>query len=135
LGARVEVDLDIYTFDIDIAAHVSNITYVRWLEIGRLQLLREIGLPVEQLVASGIAPVLTHTEITYRRALVLGDPVRLAVWVDELRAASARLGFEITSGEHLVATARQKGLFVNLDTGRPHRLAGEMRARFEPYLG
>jgi acyl-ACP thioesterase len=33
----VEIDLDIYTFDIDFAGHVSNITYIRWLEIGRLQ--------------------------------------------------------------------------------------------------
>jgi acyl-CoA thioesterase FadM len=53
----VELDLEIYTFDIDFAAHVSNIAYIRWLEIARLQLLIDIGLPTDELMARGVAPV------------------------------------------------------------------------------
>ncbi len=133
-GRRVELDLDVHTFDIDFAGHVSNISYLRWLEIGRLALLRDAGAPIEVLVAAGTAPVLTRTEIDYRRPLHLGDPVHLALWLVELRGASATLGFEITTGEHLAATARQVGLFVDLATGRPRRMAPEVRAAFARYL-
>ena len=131
---RVELDLEIYTFDIDFAGHVSNITYIRWLEIGRLRLLDDAGLPVSALLEQGLAPVLARTEIDYRSALRLGDPVHLSMWMEELRAASATMRCEVTSGPRLVATARQTGLFVRTATGRPHRLAPELRACFEPFV-
>ena len=135
MGERtVELDLEIFTFDIDFAGHVSNITYIRWLEIGRLQLLTDAGLPVTDLLAQGLAPVLTRTEIDYRWPLRLGDPVHLSLWMEELRAASATLQFLIASGGRTVATARQAGLFVGAATGRPHRLPPDVRARFEPWV-
>jgi acyl-CoA thioester hydrolase len=130
----VELDLEIYTFDIDFAAHVSNITYIRWLEIARLQLLVDIGIPTPDLLERGVAPVLIRTEIDYRSPLVLGDPVHVSLWLTELRAASATLEFAITSGERLAATAVQRGLFVDLATGRPSRLTPDDRRRFEPYV-
>jgi acyl-CoA thioester hydrolase len=130
----VELDLEIFTFDIDFAGHVSNIAYIRWLEIGRLRLLADAGLPVPALLEQGLAPVLTRTEIDYRWPLRLGDPVHLSLWMEALRAASATLRFEITSGTRTVATARQVGLFVHTGSGRPHRLPPEVRARFEPYV-
>jgi acyl-CoA thioester hydrolase len=130
----VELDLEIYTFDIDFAAHVSNITYIRWLEIARLQLLIDIGLPTDELMARGVAPVLIRTEIDYRSPLVLGDPVHVSLWLTELRAASASLEFAITSGDRLVATAVQRGLFVSTESGRPRRLTGDDRARFASYV-
>ena len=135
MGHRtVELDLEIYTFDIDFAQHVSNITYIRWLEMGRLQFLADAGLPVTDQLERGLAPVLTRTEIDYRSPLRLGDPVHLTLWVEELRAASATLGFEIMSGSRTVARARQAGLFVRVASGRPHRLAPDERDRLAPFV-
>jgi acyl-CoA thioester hydrolase len=135
MGDRtVELDLEIFTFDIDFAGHVSNIAYIRWLEIGRLRLLADAGLPITALLEQGLAPVLTRTEIDYRSPLRLGDAVHLSLWMEELRAASATLRFEITAGARLAASARQIGLFVSTATGRPRRLAPEVRARFEPFV-
>ena len=130
----VELDLEIYTFDIDFAAHVSNITYIRWLEIARLQLLVDAGVPTTDLLERGVAPVLIRTEIDYRSPLVLGDPVHVSLWLTELRAASATLEFTVTSGDRLAATAVQRGLFVSTESGKPRRLTPDDRARFAPYL-
>jgi acyl-CoA thioester hydrolase len=130
----VEIDLDVYTFDIDFAGHVSNIAYLRWLEIARLRLLEEVGSPTEQLVARGLAPVLVRTEIDYRSPLVLGDPVHVSLWLTELRAASATLAFEVASASRVAATAVQRGLFVDLASGRPRRLPVGVRDRLAPYL-
>jgi acyl-CoA thioester hydrolase len=130
----VELDLDIYTFDIDFAGHVSNITYIRWLEIGRLQLLVDAGIPTPELLAEGLAPLLVHTEIDYRMPLKLGDPVHMSLDLAELRAASAAIDFRITSNGRLAAAARQLGIFVRLTTGKPARITPDRRARFAPYL-
>ena len=130
----VEIDLDIYTFDIDFAGHVSNITYIRWLEIGRLQLLADVGFRTHELLEAGLAPVVIRTEIDYRLPLKLGDPVHMSLDLVELRSASATIDFRITSNGRLAAAARQLGIFVRLDTGKPARITPERRARFAPYL-
>jgi acyl-CoA thioester hydrolase len=130
----VEIDLDIYTFDIDFAGHVSNITYIRWLEIGRIQLLNDVGFQTHDVLESGLAPIVIRTEIDYRLPLNLGDPVHMSLDLVELRAASATIDFRITSDGKLVAAARQLGLFVNRDTGKPSRVSQEFRDRFSPYL-
>ncbi|TMM11024.1 MAG: acyl-CoA thioesterase [Actinobacteria bacterium] len=128
------MDLDIYTFDIDFAGHVSNISYIRWLEIGRIQLLADIGYRTHELLEAGLAPLIIRTEIDYRVPLKLGNPVHMSLDLSELRAASATIDFRITTDGQLAATARQLGLFVNLDTGKPARVSRELRERFSHYL-
>jgi len=132
---KVEFALEIYTFQIDFANHVSNIVYIEWMEIGRTKLLEAVGLPIDQLTREGIAPVLAGTEIAYKEALYLGDRVRAEVWLSELRRASARLAFRFyKDGDVLAAAGSQKGLFIHLDSKRPYRMDDAMRARFLPYL-
>jgi acyl-CoA thioesterase FadM len=75
-----------------------------------------------------------RTEIDYRLPLKLGDPVHMSLDLLELRAASATIDFRITSSGRLAAAARQLGLFVNRDTGKPSRVSPEFRERFSPYL-
>src|SRR5437879_12182558 len=115
----VEIDLDIYTFDIDFAGHVSNITYIRWLEIGRIQLLADVGFRTHELLEAGLAPVVIRTEIDYRLPLKLGDPVHISLDLVELRAASATIDFRIPSAGNLAADAGLLGLFLSLDQGHP----------------
>ena len=40
----------VYTFDIDFAGIVSNIVYLRWSEIWRIEFLKRIGLTVEEMM-------------------------------------------------------------------------------------
>lgn len=128
------IALEVYTFDIDFAGHVSNITYIRWLEIGRLRLLDAAGWPVTEALARGVVPILASTEIRYRRPIKLGDAVRLDVSIAELGRASATMQFTVWAEQHAAATATQKGLFVDAATGRPHRLTEAERATFRPFV-
>ena len=132
---QISFDLEIYTYQIDFAHHVSNITYIQWMEIGRSKLLEAVGLPVPQIAQQGFLPVLVHTEIFYKQPLYLGDRVGLNLWLSELRGASARIEFRFYNGEEiLVAMGNQKGLFVDPNTQRPRRLEPHQRKLFEPYL-
>ncbi|MCS6813462.1 MAG: acyl-CoA thioesterase [Cyanobacteria bacterium] len=132
---KLTLELPIYTYDIDFAGHVSNIAYIRWMEIGRLHLLETIGLPVHELAHRGFTPVLSHTAITYTMPLFLGDTVHLDLWLSELKRASAEIQFRFYNSQHdLVASGQQGGLFVSLEDQKPHRLSLEERARFEPYV-
>jgi len=61
--------MPICTFQIDFARHVSNIVYVQWMEIGRLLLLKAVGLPVERAAESGAVPIIVETAISYKNPL------------------------------------------------------------------
>lgn len=134
-GAPVVYELSVYTYQIDYMRHVNNTVYIQWMEIGRLALLEAAGMPVSQLAQSGVFPILVETSIRYLKPVVLGDSVRAEVWVSELSQASAWIGFRFVNqrGE-VVATGKQRGLFVHVESGRPKRIDAETRAKFRPFL-
>lgn len=133
---KIVLELPIYTFQIDFSRHVSNIIYIQWMEMARLRLLEEGGLAAHHAASEhGIVPVLTTTEISYRMPLYLGDTVRVEAWLSELKRVSACIELRIYRGDGaLAATGRQRGLFVSLETQRPHRLPPALRSGFERFL-
>jgi acyl-CoA thioester hydrolase len=78
--------------------------------------------------------VLVSTEIAYKKPLVLGDKVRVELWLSDLQNVSATLEFRFFKGDDLAAVGKQRGLFINTVTTRPYRLQPDDRVRFEPYL-
>lgn len=125
----------VHTFQIDFNRHVSNIVYVQWMEIGRLKLLQAIGMPVEKIDVIGFLPVLVETQITYKRPLYMGDTVEIEVWLSELSGVHAWMEFRFTKvGGDLAAMGRQKGVFVEVKSGRPKRMNESERALFLRYL-
>jgi acyl-CoA thioester hydrolase len=132
---RIRLELQIYPFQIDYMRHVSNIVYVQWMEVGRCLLLEAAGLPIAQTGGQGFVPVLVETQISYKKPLRLGDSVLAEVWLSELSQASAWMDFAFRNGAgEVAATGRQRGLFVDLESGRPRRMPPEDRARFERFL-
>ncbi len=132
---KIEYIKPIYTYEIDFGQHVSNIAYVQWMEVGRLKLLEEVGLPVHEVKLKGFVPALIRTEIRYKKPLFIGDEVRVVLWISELKNASATMRFEFYNQlNDIVAEGEQVGLFIKVDSQRPHKLSASDRARFEPYV-
>ncbi|HEY0526757.1 MAG TPA: thioesterase family protein [Stellaceae bacterium] len=121
----------IRTYDIDYAGIVSNITYIRWLEDLRLELL-ERAYPLGRLVADGLGPVLLETRIVYRDALTLFDRPEGRMRVETVERVRWVVAAEFTTGDggRIHATARQTGIFVHLATRRPAPVPEELRALF-----
>jgi acyl-CoA thioester hydrolase len=132
---QIEIIQPVYTFQIDFAQHVSNIVYIQWMEIARLKLLEEAGLPVDLIQKHGFVPTLTRTEIRYHKPLFLGDKVRVVLWISELKRISATLKFHFfNQDDELVSEGSQVALFIRLADQKPYRLPPEERIRFEQYL-
>jgi len=131
----ITIEPQIYTYDIDSNHHVSNITYIKWMEIGRIKLLEEIGMPIHEIEKQGFAPALTRTEITYKKPLYLGDKVRVDLYLTKLRKTSACMKFKFVKDEdEVVAEGEKDGVFFTLDTKRVYRLSDEQRQLFAIYL-
>lgn len=126
----------IYTYHIDFVGHVNNIIYIQWMENGRMHFLDAIGFPATQLDSQeGIVPILTDTQITYKRPYFLGDEVHVEMWVSKMNNASALMEFRFFNQKNeLCATGQQKGLFIDRKSMRPKRISPEHRIAFEKFL-
>jgi acyl-CoA thioester hydrolase len=131
---KVVFDLPVYTYQIDFAGHVSNIVYVRWMEIARAKLLEAAGRPVAKLAEEGVVPVLAATHIEYKSPVLLGDRVRAEIWISQLKGATARIEVRFFNSEGaLAATGWHRGVFVDRETKKPLRVPPGLRAALEPY--
>lgn len=133
---KAQIEFEVYTFHIDFSGHVSNIAYVQWMEVTRLKLLEAAGSSVAEMAdQKGVIPVLTETQISYRKALYFGDRVRVDAWFSEIRPASAWVEYRFyNQSDELAASGRQKGVYLHRDSLRPYRLTSEERAKLEPYF-
>jgi acyl-CoA thioester hydrolase len=132
---KLNIDLSIYTFDIDFAGHVGNNVYLQWVEMGRCKFLEAVGFPIQTAIARGIAPVIANMNIAYKKPLYLGDTVSLDIWLSKLEKVTHIIEFRFYNGDGiLAATGHQKGVFVDAKTLRPSALATDIRDLFLPYL-
>ena len=126
----------IYTYHIDFVGHVNNIIYIQWMENGRMRLLEAMGIPPVELAAEdGVVPILTETNIQYKKPFFLNNAVKVELWISKLNNASAIMEFRfINEDNELCASGQQKGLFINRKTMRPARLNEKYRKAFELFL-
>ncbi len=122
----ITLPITVKTYDIDYAAIVHNAVYIRWLEDLRTLVLAN-DYPIEEMVADGITPILTRTEIDYRVPVRLGDAVVGQMWVAKLERTRWTIQSEMHVGETLTTTSRQFGYFASLENGRPIRIPHRLK--------
>jgi len=111
-------------FDTDCGGVVSNIAYLRFIEIARTHLAEELGLALVEMVQKQTYPVVVRTEINYRRAAKLGDRLVIEGWLDCVERARFWCAFRITRREDntLIAECRQMLALIEMPTGKLLRL-------------
>ena len=126
----IERPIVVRTYDIDFANIVHNIVYFRWLEDLRSEILTDV-LPIDEILTTGISPILTASAIEYKWPVRIGDAAVGRMWVAELSRTRWTLAAEIVVGERICAAARQSGYFAELKTLRPVRVPERLRQAWE----
>src|SRR5438128_12353970 len=93
---RIRTEVQVMFFDTDCGGVVSNIEYLRFIEIARTQLAEELGLPLAEMAKTQRYPVVVRTEIDYRRAAKLGDRLVIGGWLDRLPRVRLSYALRIT---------------------------------------
>jgi YbgC/YbaW family acyl-CoA thioester hydrolase len=117
---RIRTEVQVMFFDTDCGGVVSNIAYLRFIEIARTLLAQELGLPLAEMVKTQKYPVVVRTEIDYRRAAKLGDRLVIDGWLDDLQRARFWCAFRITRplDEALIAECRQTLALVEMPAAK-----------------
>jgi YbgC/YbaW family acyl-CoA thioester hydrolase len=107
-------------FDTDCGGVVSNIAYLRFIEIARTYLAQELGLALVDMAEKQTYPVVVRTEIDYRRAARLGDRLVIEGWLHQIERARFWCAFRITRAEDdsLIADCRQMLALIEMPTGK-----------------
>jgi len=111
-------------FDTDCGGVVSNIAYLRFIEIARTHLAEKLGLGLVEMAEKQTYPVVVRTEIDYRRAAKLGDRLIIEGWLDQVDRARFWCGFQITRPKDnmLIAKCRQMLALIEMPSGKLLRL-------------
>lgn len=113
----VETDFIVTTYDIDIAGHLNNVVYVRWLEDLR-RVLFDKHYPVKNLLGQNLYPVIASTNIKYKRRIKLFDKPKGFMWLEKINKVIIYLSSEFVVGDSIAAIAEQKCVIYNLETNQ-----------------
>lgn len=125
----------IYTYQIDFIGHVNNIVYVQWLENARIKLIEAMGLTITKIAQEDeILPIITETDIKYKKPFYLSNEVHVEVWVSDMFNISSNFRFRfLNEKEEVCAVAQQKVLFIDKATQRPSRKIVKYKENFERF--
>jgi|ERR1051326_795418 YbgC/YbaW family acyl-CoA thioester hydrolase len=121
---QIRTEVQVMFFDTDCGGVVSNIAYLRFIEIARTHLAEELGLALREMAEKQTYPVVVRTEINYRRAAKLGDHLVIEGWLDQVQRARFWCAFRIIRSEDntLIAECRQMLALIEMRTGNLLRL-------------
>jgi acyl-CoA thioester hydrolase len=126
----------VYWEDTDASGLVYHTSYIRFMERGRTELLRGLGLGQRALLAGEAGKplffVVRAMEIDFRRPATLDDLLVVETRVAEIGGASVSIDQQVTRDGELLIGARVK--VVCVEGGRARRLRPHLRGKFEKAL-
>lgn len=115
-----ETKVDVRYAETDQMGVVYHANYVIWMEVGRTQLLKDIGFNYADLEKDGyLSPVLS-VHVQYKTPVRYGQTATIRTWVKEHTRVRTTYGYEIVHEDGTVAvTAESSHTVVKKDTFRP----------------
>jgi len=130
---NIDMPITVKTYDIDFMGIVSNISYVRWMEDLRLKFL-EVHYSLQKLMADMIVPILSHTQIDYKKPVRIHDAVIGSIWMEKYDSSGWIANMEFTVNGKVVATGAQGGVFINIATMKRSDPPENMKKKYEEAL-
>ncbi len=124
---QIEHEVTVMFYDTDCAGVVHNIAYLRFIEEARTIMAGKMGMPLRQMVETGLYPVVLRTEIDYRSPGKLGDNLFVSGGVSELGRVRFWVSFKIIRPEDdaVLITCRQSLALIRMPGGKAERLPKE----------
>jgi len=121
---RFVYDCGLRWSDLDAYGHVNNARFLTLYEEARVALIF-VGAKEAGFDSFEEGVVISRHEIDYLRPIDYGDPVRIELWVEELKVSRFTVAYEMYDGDVLASRARSILVPYDLQKGRPRRLTSE----------
>lgn len=115
-----EKEIEIRYAETDQMGVVYHANYVIWLEIGRTQLIRDLGFSVTAFEEAGYVSPVMNVNISYKASLRYGNPAIVKTWVKSQDKLRTVYGYEILHEDGTIAaTATTEHIIVKKENFRP----------------
>ena len=113
----IELQLAVNTYDIDVAGHVNNIVYIRWLEDLRNELFSQV-YDLQKLLEVNHYLVVASCEMKYKKTIKLFDKPIGKIHLHSYLHGVIVFKAEIEIDNHIAFMATQKCVLMNLDNNK-----------------
>ena len=130
LGEPARIRLKVRHYEIDEYGHVNHAHYVHYFEVGRIEALEGVGLPLAAMREQGYLIVAAELSIRFHAPARSGETLDVVTRIREVRGARSMWVQEIreAASQRLLATAEVTGAFMT-EGGRPVRIPATFRER------
>lgn len=112
---------------------VYHANYLVWCEIGRTELMRELGFAYSEVERSGISLAVAEAAIRYGQPARYDDEIRVVTTIAGVQSRTVTFAYEIfrdaDGGSQRLATASTKLIAID-ERGAPRRLPPDLLQRF-----
>ena len=128
-----KVEFRVRYYDTDQMGVANHAHYLRWLEVGRAEFLRYIGMTIAQMEKAGCHIVIKEAKIDYRAPARYDELLAIETRLAELRTKGMRFEYKIKRGRDLIAEAYT--VHVCTDFGaKPRDMPPVVRKKLEKAL-
>jgi acyl-CoA thioester hydrolase len=127
-GYSSEISIRARYAETDAMGVVHHASYIIWLEQGRTELLRGLGVSYREIEAAGFFVVLSDLQVRYHASARYDDVILLRATLENIRSRQMSFGYQLRleATGALLVTGRSEHIVVSRATGRPARLPPEL---------
>lgn len=99
---------------------VYHANYLVWMELGRTQIIKDLGFSYAEMEQDGIISPVLDIRASYKKPLRYGQKATIKTWVEEYDGFRVSYGYEIFNDKgELAVTGWSKHVCVKKDSFRP----------------
>lgn len=100
--------------------------YATYFEVGRVELLRSLGISYRKLEEQGILLPVVNLNVDYKKPAFYDDNLTLETILTDLPGVKIVFHYALKRGEELLSKAQTTLVFLNAEFGRPVKCPEEI---------
>ncbi|WP_449540128.1 acyl-CoA thioesterase [Ferdinandcohnia sp. Marseille-Q9671] len=99
---------------------VYHANYLVWMEVGRTQLIKDLGFSYAEMESEGIISPVIDLQVSYKKPLRYGETALVKTWIEHYDGLRVIYGYEVeTPDGELSVFATSSHVCVKKDSFRP----------------
>lgn len=100
---------------------VYHTNYVNWMEWGRTELIREAGMPYQDIEARGLLLPIVNLEVNFKTSAKYDDLITIHTCIQQATSLRVAFAYRIQRGDEVLVTGTSEHVWLNASY-RPVRL-------------
>ena len=116
-----KIQIKVRYCETDQMSFVHHSNYVKYFEMGRISLLKKIGISYKNMEAQGIINPVIDVKINFRKPALFDDDLILTTTLKKLPSYMIEFNYQIHREKELLTHGYTKLIFLNSENKKPIR--------------